>query len=89
MVSAWEIRTANGSLKEHITHPNPSRRVWVGDVLFQGSIGRTDFPRGNHAQLLESIRTQLLLLDDDFAFVPGHGPESTIGHEKQHNPFLQ
>ena len=66
-----------------------SRRIWVGDVLFQGSIGRTDFPRGNHAQLMESIHTQLLLLDDDFAFVPGHGPESTIGHEKQHNPFLQ
>ena len=85
-----QVRHCPGHTPGHVVLIHKlSRRIWMGDVLFQGSIGRTDFPRGNHAQLLESIHTQLLLLDDDFAFVPGHGPESTIGHEKQHNPFLQ
>jgi glyoxylase-like metal-dependent hydrolase (beta-lactamase superfamily II) len=85
-----QVRHCPGHTPGHVVLIHePSHRIWVGDVLFQGAIGRTDFPRSNHAQLLESIRTQLWSLDDDFAFVPGHGPESTIGHEKQHNPFLQ
>ena len=62
--------------------------LWVGDVLFKHSIGRTDFPRGDHQQLLTSIKTKLLSLDDQFRFIPGHGPESTIGEERAHNPFL-
>jgi hydroxyacylglutathione hydrolase len=60
----------------------------VGDVLFQGSIGRSDFPRGNHAELIASIREKLFPLGDDITFVPGHGPTSTFGHERQTNPFV-
>lgn len=66
----------------------PSRLALVGDVLFAGSIGRTDFPRGNHADLLRSIRTVLFPLGDDVAFIPGHGPMSTFGEERRHNPFV-
>ena len=62
--------------------------LWVGDVIFKHSIGRTDFPRGDHQQLLTSIKTKLLSLDDEFRFIPGHGPESTIGEERVNNPFL-
>ena len=65
-----------------------SRVAIVGDVLFKGSIGRTDFPRGNLSQLLNSIRNRLLVLGDDITFLPGHGPPSTFGHERLHNPFL-
>lgn len=68
-------------------HPD-SRLAIVGDVLFAGSIGRTDFPRGNHAQLLESIRTRLWPMGDDVAFVPGHGPMSTFGDERATNPYV-
>jgi glyoxylase-like metal-dependent hydrolase (beta-lactamase superfamily II) len=60
----------------------------VGDVLFAGSIGRTDFPRGNHADLIRSIRTRLWPLGDDVTFVPGHGPVSTFGEERRKNPFV-
>jgi glyoxylase-like metal-dependent hydrolase (beta-lactamase superfamily II) len=60
----------------------------VGDVLFQGSIGRTDFPRGDHRALLASIRDKLFPLGDDVAFIPGHGPMSTLGEERRNNPFV-
>jgi glyoxylase-like metal-dependent hydrolase (beta-lactamase superfamily II) len=60
-----------------------------GDVLFRESIGRTDLPGGNHAALLNSIRQQLFVLDDDIIVYPGHGGPTTIGYEKKHNPFLQ
>ena len=66
----------------------PQRLAWVGDVLFQGSIGRTDFPRGDHQQLLASIRGKLFPLGDDITFVPGHGPTSTFGEERRSNPFV-
>lgn len=66
----------------------PSRVALVGDVLFQGSIGRTDFPKGNHADLIRSIRERLFPLGDDITFVPGHGPLSTFGRERQTNPFV-
>ena len=65
-----------------------SRFAIVGDVLFAGSIGRTDFPRGNHAQLLQSIRENLFPLGDDVTFLPGHGPTSTFGAERRSNPFV-
>ncbi|MBI5331546.1 MAG: MBL fold metallo-hydrolase [Betaproteobacteria bacterium] len=65
-----------------------SRHAFVGDVLFQGSIGRTDFPRGNHAALLAAIRNKLFPLGDDVAFVPGHGGMSTFGEERRFNPFV-
>jgi len=60
----------------------------VGDVLFAGSIGRTDFPQGNHAQLLASIRERLWPLGDDVVFIPGHGPEGTLGEERRFNPYV-
>jgi hydroxyacylglutathione hydrolase len=60
-----------------------------GDVLFYNSIGRTDLPGGNHAQLISSIKNNLFVLPDDCSVFPGHGPATTIGFEKQHNPFLQ
>ena len=65
------------------------RLAIVGDVLFAGSIGRTDLPGGNHRQLLNSIRDKLLPLGDDVAIISGHGPASTIGNERATNPFLQ
>ncbi|RLA48352.1 MAG: MBL fold metallo-hydrolase [Gammaproteobacteria bacterium] len=66
----------------------PQKLAWVGDVLFQGSIGRTDFPRGNHEELIASIRDKLFPLGDDITFIPGHGPNSTFGQERQTNPFV-
>lgn len=65
-----------------------ARFAQVGDVLFQGSIGRTDFPRGNHADLIKAITTKLWPLGDDVRFVPGHGPMSNFGQERQTNPFV-
>lgn len=61
----------------------------VGDVLFRGSIGRTDFPYGDHDALITAIKTKLLPLGDDYAFICGHGPTSTIGAEKRGNPFIR
>lgn len=60
----------------------------VGDVLFSGSIGRSDFPRGNHQQLVASIREKLFPLGDDVRFIPGHGPMSSFGVERHSNPFV-
>lgn len=61
----------------------------VGDVLFNGSIGRTDFPQGDHQQLLASIKDKLLPLGDEIAFIPGHGPMSTLGYERKNNTYIQ
>lgn len=68
-------------------HQN-SKLAFVGDVIFQGSIGRTDFPQSNHQELVDSIRNKLFPLGDDITFVPGHGPTSTFGQEKETNPFV-
>lgn len=65
-----------------------ARFAIVGDVIFAGSIGRTDFPRGNHELLLQSIRSKLFPLGDDVTFLPGHGPTSTFGEERRSNPFV-
>ena len=65
----------------------PSRLAIVGDVLFQGSVGRTDFPKGDFDTLISSIRNRLWPLGDDVAFIPGHGPMSTFGQERRSNPF--
>ena len=62
--------------------------IFAGDALFYGSIGRTDFPGGNHADLLDAIHRKLLPLGDDVQFISGHGPMSTFGHERANNPFL-
>ena len=66
----------------------PSKLAIVGDVLFAGSIGRTDFPRGDYDTLIRSIRTKLWPLGDDVEFIPGHGPMSTFGEERRSNPFV-
>ena len=66
----------------------PSRFAIVGDVLFQGSIGRTDFPRGNHQDLIDSITKRLWPLGEDVLFIPGHGPTSTFGQERKTNAFV-
>lgn len=63
--------------------------VWSGDTLFAESIGRTDFPGGSYHQLIQSIKEKLLILPDDYAVYPGHGPETTIGWERKMNPFIQ
>ena len=63
--------------------------IFVGDTLFQGSIGRTDFPGGSYKQLIQMIKEKLLCLDDEVVAYPGHGPATTIGFERKHNPFLQ
>jgi glyoxylase-like metal-dependent hydrolase (beta-lactamase superfamily II) len=65
-----------------------SKLAQVGDVLFSGSIGRTDFPRGDHATLVNSIRNNLFPLGDDVRFIPGHGPMSTFGNERLNNPHV-
>jgi glyoxylase-like metal-dependent hydrolase (beta-lactamase superfamily II) len=64
------------------------RIVITGDTLFADSIGRTDLPGGSHQQIIESIRTKLFTLPDNVAAYPGHGPKTTIGHEKRHNPYF-
>ena len=66
-----------------------ARFALVGDVLFQGSVGRSDFPYGDHAALIGAIKAKLLPLGDDISFLCGHGPGSTIGAEKASNPFLR
>lgn len=77
-----------GHTPGHVVFHSPEAQcVFVGDVLFVGSIGRTDFPGGNHAQLLASIRTRLWPLGDATVFIPGHGPEGRLGQERRSNPF--
>ncbi|WP_019903441.1 MBL fold metallo-hydrolase [Methylobacterium sp. 77] len=66
-----------------------ARFALVGDVVFKGSVGRTDLPGGNHDQLIRAIKEKVLPLGDDIAFIPGHGPTSTLGEERMTNPFLQ
>jgi hydroxyacylglutathione hydrolase len=79
-----------GHTPGHIVFFHEGARVaLVGDVLFQGSIGRTDFPRGDHDTLIRSIRDKLWPLGDDVVFVPGHGPASRFGDERRTNPFVK
>jgi len=85
----FEVLHCPGHTPGHVVFVNRELRVaLVGDVLFRGSIGRTDFPYGDHAALLAAIHDKLLPLGDDIAFLCGHGPGSTFGQERQHNPFL-
>lgn len=85
----FDVYHCPGHTPGHVVFHHPaSKLAIVGDVLFQGSIGRTDFPMGNHQDLIEAITTRLWPLGDDTAFVPGHGPMSTFGHERQVNPFV-
>lgn len=85
----FEVLHCPGHTPGHVVFYQPEARLaFVGDVLFKGSIGRTDFPRGNHAALLAVIRQKLFPLGDDVRFVPGHGAMSTFGHERRENPFV-
>ena len=84
-----QVRHCPGHTPGHVIFYSPADHLAiVGDVLFAGSIGRTDFPRGNHAQLLASIRDKLWPLGNEVRFVPGHGPMSTFGQERRSNPFV-
>ncbi len=84
-----QVIHAPGHTPGHVVFYNEENKLaWVGDVIFQGSIGRTDFPQGNFDQLISSIKNKLFPLGDEVTFIPGHGPESTFGHERQFNPFV-
>jgi hydroxyacylglutathione hydrolase len=84
-----QVRHCPGHTPGHVVFYSPDiQRAFVGDVLFAGSMGRTDFPGGNHAQLIASITERLWPMGDDTVFIPGHGPESTFGAERQTNPYV-
>jgi glyoxylase-like metal-dependent hydrolase (beta-lactamase superfamily II) len=84
-----EVRHCPGHTPGHVVFfSSADRLAFVGDVLFQGSIGRTDFPGGDYATLVDAIRGKLFPLGDDVRFVPGHGPMSTFGAERRTNPFV-
>ena len=86
----FDILHCPGHTPGHLVYVNHAARfAVVGDVLFQGSVGRTDFPYGDHAALIDAIKTKLLPLGDDFAFLCGHGHGSSIGAERETNPFLR
>lgn len=84
----FEVLHCPGHTPGHVVFYHAGQRLaWVGDVLFKGSVGRTDFPKGNHGDLISSIREKLFVLGDDVTFLPGHGPTSTFGHERRTNPY--
>jgi hydroxyacylglutathione hydrolase len=86
----FDVIHAPGHAPGHVVFFNRAARFLIGgDVLFAGSVGRTDLPYGDHATLLATIRDRILPLGDDVAFLPGHGPGGTIGEERRTNPFLQ
>ena len=83
------VRHCPGHTPGHVVFYSPeAKRAFVGDVLFAGSIGRTDFPQGDYDQLVGSITQRLWPMGDDTVFIPGHGPESTFGRERKTNPFV-
>ena len=84
-----QVRHCPGHTPGHVVfYAADIKRAFVGDVLFAGSIGRTDFPRGNHEDLINSITQRLWPMGDDTVFIPGHGPESTFGRERRTNPYV-
>ncbi|WP_273392884.1 MBL fold metallo-hydrolase [Actinobacillus porcinus] len=86
----FEVKHLPGHTPGHVGFVEHSQKViFAGDVLFKQSIGRTDFPGGNHEELLHSIRSKLYTLPDDMIVIAGHGPATTIGQEKAHNPFVR
>ena len=85
----FDVIHCPGHTPGHVVFVDKKTRIAVvGDVLFSGSIGRTDFPKGNHQDLIYSIKEKLFPLGDDIPFIPGHGPVSTFGQERVSNPFL-
>jgi glyoxylase-like metal-dependent hydrolase (beta-lactamase superfamily II) len=84
-----QVRHCPGHTPGHVVFYSPEiKRAFVGDVLFAGSIGRTDFPMGNHDDLINAIVERLWPMGDDTVFIPGHGPESTFGRERKSNPYV-
>lgn len=84
-----QVRHCPGHTPGHVVFFSPqARRAFVGDVLFAGSIGRTDFPGGDHQTLIDAITQRLWPMGDDVIFIPGHGPESSFGRERRTNPFV-
>ena len=85
----FDVFHCPGHAPGHVVYVDREARfAQVGDVLFNGSVGRTDLPGGDHAALISAIRTKLLPLGDDIAFICGHGPGSTFGRERVSNPYL-
>lgn len=85
----FDVLHCPGHTPGHVVFYDAAARLaFVGDVLFKGSIGRSDFPRGNHRALITAIREKLFPLGDDVRFVPGHGAMSSFGHERRENPFV-
>ena len=83
------VRHCPGHTPGHVVFHSPEiQRAFVGDVLFAGSIGRTDFPQGDHDTLIASITQRLWPMGDATVFIPGHGPESSFGAERRHNPYV-
>lgn len=86
---SFDVRHCPGHTPGHVVFHHPqSKLAMVGDVLFKGSVGRWDFDHGNQEHLFDSITTKLWPMGDDTAFVPGHGPMSTFGHERATNPYV-
>lgn len=84
------VRHCPGHTPGHVVFHSPDiQRAFVGDVLFAGSIGRTDFPQGDHDTLIASITQRLWPMGDDTVFIPGHGPESSFGRERRSNPYVR
>jgi hydroxyacylglutathione hydrolase len=84
-----QVRHCPGHTPGHVVfYSDTAKRAFVGDVLFAGSMGRTDFPGGDHATLINSITQRLWPMGNDTVFIPGHGPESTFGAERQSNPYV-
>ena len=87
--STLAVRHCPGHTPGHVVfHSAEAQRAFVGDVLFAGSIGRTDFPGGDHATLIASITERLWPMGDATVFIPGHGEESSFGAERRHNPYV-
>ncbi len=85
----FSVRHCPGHTRGHVVLAEEALgHVFVGDCLFLGSVGRTDLPGGDHEQLIDSIKRNILSLDDDTVVYSGHGPETTVGHERTTNPFL-
>lgn len=85
----FSIRHCPGHTLGHVVLAEEAyKKVFVGDCLFLGSVGRSDLPGGDHDQLIDSITRNIMSLDDETVVYSGHGPETTVGHEKQTNPFL-
>jgi hydroxyacylglutathione hydrolase len=85
-----DVRHTPGHSPGHVVFYIPDKQaILCGDILFAGSIGRTDIAGGNHIQLLNSIREKILCFPDDTRLLPGHGPETTVGFERCHNPYLK